>query len=176
MSGMTNVCVTNVVQSTIPHKGSEGESGFGKRHLPQQGHRLSCGALQAEGKDLHQPRKNINKRKNHLNHQYHYQQKPLSSQPSLSALGLLFSQFDHESVICPHIKSIIKYQQKEQSQKQMPSLTRRACMFVQSCQGRSPSSARRRSSTPLFAFSQPGVFWFLSLSVFVFVFVWPCTI
>ena len=33
-------------------KGSEGESRFRERHLPQQGHQLPRGALQAEGKAL----------------------------------------------------------------------------------------------------------------------------
>ena len=34
----------------IPHyKGAQGKSRFRKRHLPQQGHQLPRGALQAEG-------------------------------------------------------------------------------------------------------------------------------
>ena len=34
----------------IPHyKGAQGKSRFRKRHLPEQEHQLSCGALQAEG-------------------------------------------------------------------------------------------------------------------------------
>ena len=51
----------------MPHKGSEGESGFRKRHLPQQGHQLPRGALQAEGKAISKRRsKAVSKREEAL--------------------------------------------------------------------------------------------------------------